>query len=129
MQPCEKNSQCGANQCCALQLRFLGYKGYCFRMKSLGEMCSPSVRNGKHFTCGCRVGLTCAITDLDRNRNPKFRCVRIPTETPEIAEKQSFPVNDSPQNSMLVKMFTKYLRENSKRLNRLRTESRRPKSS
>ena len=43
MQPCEKNSQCGDNQCCALRLRLFGYKGYCFKTKSLGEMCSPNV--------------------------------------------------------------------------------------
>ena len=43
MQPCEKNSQCGENQCCALRLKLFGYKGYCLRTKSLGEVCSPNV--------------------------------------------------------------------------------------
>ncbi|XP_065066878.1 AVIToxin-VAR1-like [Rhopilema esculentum] len=126
MQPCEKNSQCGENQCCALRLKLFGYKGYCLRTKSLGEVCSPNVMNGKHFTCSCTVGLTCAITDLDKFKNPKYRCVRIPTEVPEVSERPSRPVEDTPQNSPYAIMFNKYLQS---RLNRLRSESPRSRSS
>lgn len=121
MQPCEKNSECGENQCCALRLRLFGYKGYCLKTKSLGEVCSPTVMKGKHFTCGCSVGLTCAITDLDKFKNPKYRCVRIPTEAPEVSERSRAPaVEDTPQNSPYALMFSKYLES---RLNRLRSES------
>jgi len=121
MQPCQRNSQCGQNQCCALRLKVFGYKGYCLKTKSLGEMCSPNVMNGKHFTCGCNVGLTCAITDLDKFKNPKYRCVRIPTEAPEVVERPSQPVEDTSQNSPYALMFGKYLES---RLNRLRSEAR-----
>ena len=66
--------------------------------------------------CGCNVGLTCAITDIDKFKNPKYRCVRIPTQAPEVLERPNQPS----QNSPYALMFTQYLES---RLNRLRSES------
>eukprot|EP00794_Sanderia_malayensis_P005962 gene5962-6657_t len=108
---CTKNKDCGDNQCCALQLRLFGYKGYCFPMKSLGEVCTPSVKVGKHFTCGCSAGLTCAITAIDKFKNPKFRCVRIPTEAPELSEKvRRIRIHDEPsRESPFALKFSRYL--------------------
>lgn len=120
MQPCAKNSACGEGHCCALRLRLFGFKGYCLRTKSLGEVCSPSVKTGKHFTCGCSVGLTCAITDVDKFKNPKYRCVRIPTETPELSEKTRNPDVEPAKDSSYAIMFSKYLQN---RFNRLRNKN------